>query len=186
MRASIVRHSLLLLLLVTAACASSSTPPSSTGGQRDIIFDDRLGTIRNTANAAGLAVAVAATPDKTWDAMIAAYALIGVEVKYLNRPAGELGNRDAVLSRRIATGEVSKYLDCGSDPFAGPQANAYPVRTSLVTRMWAAGDSTKIETMFSGTMAKPGAGATVHCSSTGSLERLIGVTVNKIAAKPSI
>lgn len=177
--------SLLLLLLATTACASSSSPRANTDRPRDIIYDDQLGTLRTPTDAAGTVVAIAATPEKTWDAMMAAYALIGVEVKYLNRPTGELGNRDAVMSRRLATGQISRYLDCGTDQFVGPQANSYPVRASLVTRMWPDGTGMKIETKLSGFMSKPGAGATVHCSSTGSLERLIAVTVNKLSTQPA-
>jgi len=179
-----MRHSMLLLVLATTACASTTTSRATADRQRDIIYDDQVGTVRTSAHPALATVAIAATPDKTWDAMMAAYAVIGVDVKYLNRPTGELGNRDAVMSRRIATGELSKYLDCGTDPFAGPQANAYPVKTSVVTRMWPDGAGTKIETMFSGSMTKPGAGATVHCSSTGSLERLIAVTIEKLSTQP--
>jgi len=178
-----MRHSMLLLVLASTACASTTTSRATADRQRDIVYDDKGGTVR-TWDRAGTTVAIAATPDKTWDAMMAAYAVIGVDVKYLNRPTGELGNRDAVMSRRIATGELSRYLDCGTDPFAVPQANAYPVKTSVVTRMWPDGAGTKIETMFSGSMTKPGAGATVHCSSTGSLERLIAVTINKLSTQP--
>lgn len=179
-----MRHSMLLLVLATTACASSTTSRATADPQRDIIYDDKVGTVRTSAYPARATVAIAATPDKTWDAMMAAYAVIGVDLKYLNRPTGELGNRDAVMSRRIATGELSRYLDCGIDPFSGPQANAYPVKTSLVTRMTPDGAGTKVETMFSGLMTKPGAGATVHCSSTGSLERLIAVTISKLSTQP--
>lgn len=180
-----MRYSMLFLVLATTACASSSAARANTDRPRDVIYDEQLGTLRTPADAAGTVVAVAATPDRTWDAMMAAYALIGVEVKHLNRATGELGNRDAVMSRRIASGQVSRYLDCGTDQFLGPQANSYPVRASLITRMWPDGAGMKLETKLSGLMSKPGAGGTVHCSSTGSLERLIGVTVNKLSAQPS-
>ncbi len=179
---SLIRCALVLIAFSVSACASGT--PSTSQRQRDIIFDDKVGTVRTDANPGGSAVAVPATPDRTWNAILGAYSMIGVEVKYLNRPAGELGNRSVVISRRIGTGEVSRYLDCGIDPFAGQQANAYPVRVSLVTRMWPDHTGMKIETKFSGSMTKPGAGATVHCSSTGSLESLIGVAVVKLSAAP--
>lgn len=175
------------MLFVAFACAACASAPGSSATpdqQRDIIFDDRVGTVRTNNGPAGGPTTIAATPDRAWDALLGAYSLIGVDVKYLNKPAGELGNRDAVMSRRLTTGELSRYLDCGTDPFAGAQANAYPVRASLVTRMWPDGAATKVETRFSGTMSKPGAGATVHCSSTGVLEQLIGVSAAKIAAQP--
>jgi len=179
-----MRSSILFIALACAACASAQGPSATSVRQRDIIFDDKVGTIRTNTSPAGGVVAIAATPDRTWDALLGAYSLIGVDVKYLNRPGGELGNRDAVMSRRLSTGELSRYLDCGTDPFVGEQANAYPVRASLVTRMWPDGTGTKVETRFSGSMSKPGAGATVHCSSTGALEQLIVVSVAKMATEP--
>ncbi len=180
-----MRYSILLLALASSACASASASRATTDAQREIIFDDKVGTVRTAANPAGTVIAVPASPDVTWNAIMSAYSLIGIEVKYLNRPAGELGNRDVMLSRRIKTGEISRYLDCGNDTFAGPQANSYPVRASLITRMWAEGSATSMETRLSGSMTKPGAGATVHCSSTGALETLIGVAVNKFSTQPS-
>jgi len=180
---SLIRCVLVLIAFSVSACASGT--PSTSERQRDIIFDDKVGTVRTDANPGRNTVIIPATPDRTWDAIMSAYSLLSVEVKYLNRPVGELGNRDVVMSRRLVTGELSKYLDCGSDPFAGPQANEYPVRASLVTRMWPDGTGTKIETRFSGTMTKSGARATAHCSSTGALESLIAVSVAKLAAQPA-
>jgi len=175
----------IFIALAVTACASAPTSSAGAGQQRDIIFDDGLGTVRTDANPGRNTVIIPATPDRTWDAIMSAYSLLSVEVKYLNRPAGELGNRDVVMSRRLVTGELSRYLDCGSDPFAGPQANEYPVRASLVTRMWPDGTGTKIETRFSGTMSKSGARATVHCTSTGALESFIAVSVGKLAGQPA-
>jgi len=165
--------------ILIAACATNPGSAVPEGRQREIIFDDKVGTVRTDANPPGTAVAIALSPDQTWEAIKATYAEIGVEVKYLNRPVGELGNRDVTLSRRLGTEQISRYLDCGTDPFAGSQANAYPVRASLVTKMRAEGAGTMIETKLSGSMTKPGAGATVYCNSTGALELLIAVAVAK-------
>lgn len=178
-----MRYSILIVALTTTACAAAPGSATVPERQRDVIFDERVGTIRTEANPAARVVVIAATPDRTWNAIVESYALIGVEIKYLNRPAGELGNRDVTMSRRLRTGEVSRYLDCGTDPITGPQANSYPIRASLVTRMWPDGPGTKIETRFSGLMARGGGRATVHCSSTGALESLISTAVSKISTQ---
>ncbi len=179
-----MRHSLFVLVFAATACATASSSGSDTGRQRDVLFDEQLGTIRTAAYPAIAAVAMPATPDKTWGAIIAAYSLSGIEVKYLNRPAGELGNRDFTIARRVGTVRMSRYFDCGTDPFLGPQADVYPIKATLVTRMWPDGAGTKIETRFSGSMKKPETGDTAHCSSTGALERVIAAEVSRLTAQP--
>jgi len=177
-----MRYSISLFAILVAACATN-TGSRVPEGKRAVIFDDKVGTIRTDANPAGTAVAVALTPDQAWEAIKAVYAEVGIEVKYLNRPVGELGNRDVMLSRRLGTERISRYLDCGTDNFSGLQADAYPVRASLVTTMSPQGTNTSIQTKFGGTMTKPGAFATVHCTSTGALELLIAVAVARRTAQ---
>jgi len=182
-----MRPQLVLLALLTAGCASApaSAPPSVTAnnpGRPDrIVASDEMrgGTIRAPGDAGAASVTLPATADQVFDAITTVFAYLKVPVTYSEKTLGEQGNRKFVMSRRFDNQSVSEYLNCGDDPMGGPNANAYPVTVSLVTRSRASGGTnTVLETILTGITYKPGANSgAIYCASTGTLEGRIAEMV---------
>ena len=99
------------------------------------------------------------------------YVYLKVPVTHYDKSIGEQGNKNFVMFRKFDGQNISNYLNCGDDPFRGPNADSNPVTVSLVTRTRAlSATRTSLETAFSGYIAKPGQSGTIYCTTTGSLE----------------
>jgi hypothetical protein len=99
------------------------------------------------------------------------YLFLKVPLTYEDKSIGEQGNKMFVMSRTFDGHAISHYLNCGDDPFRGPNADSQRVTASLVTRTRpVTGTQTSVETIFSGYISKPGQSGTIYCTSTGSLE----------------
>ncbi len=97
--------------------------------------------------------------------------MLKVNRTLVNRETGEQGNPKLLWSRTFDHRSVSDYLNCGDDPFSGPNADLHPVTVSVVTRVASKGKGTDLVTVLKGTLVKPGAGSgPIYCASTGTLE----------------
>ena len=178
-----MRIYLVCAALLLTGCASSSTSATSTAPaqpDRVLATDDRVGiSIRAPSDGSATRVTIPATADEVFNAVTSSYAMLKVPITYADKGLGEQGNKKFLMSRTFDNQRVSAYLNCGDDPFGGPNANANPVQVSLVTRARAAGGtSTVLETMVSGVTYKGGGNSgPIYCTSTGTLEQDIAEMV---------
>ena len=174
---------LIATLASVAACASSGTSGSSEPAvnQRVLVSDETHSSIRTSADPSGVEAVIAAPPDKVWAALLVAYPAMGIPALSINRPIGEVGNRNFRILHKLSGEPASIYLNCGFDALVGPQANSYPIDASMLTviRPDSAG-ATHIETRLSGSARKIGVVADpLYCGSTGALERKLTEAVRK-------
>jgi hypothetical protein len=162
-----------LVFLIAAGCASSNTPAAA-NRDRILATDDRVGTtVRATNDVTASRVTLEATTDQVFEAVRSSYAFLKIPITYVDRSLGEQGNKKFMMSRTFDGRQVSHYVNCGDDPFGGPNANLNPVTVSIVTRARPlGGTSTILETTISGVTYK-GSGSTgpIYCATTGALEQ---------------
>lgn len=162
-----------LLLLIAAGCASNPGTPATASRDRILVTDDRVGSTIRTNDVDATRVTLSATADQVFSAVTSSYAFLKIPVTHMDRALGEQGNKKFVMSRTFDGQRVSDYLNCGDDPFGGPNANAGPVTVSMVTRARAlGGTSTVLETTFTGVTYKSGASTgPIYCATTGTMEK---------------
>jgi hypothetical protein len=182
--------------LIAGLCAASGLACATTSGgsstpevnQRVLVSDESHegGRIITTStDLTGVEAVVAAPMDKVWDALLAAYKDLGIEVLSMNRPIGELGNRNFRMPSNISRQPRSRYFNCGIDPLSGPQANVYPIDASMLTVMKAdTSGTTRLETRLTGSARKTGVNADpLYCATTGNLELVLADAVRKHLAQ---
>ncbi|HEY0242465.1 MAG TPA: hypothetical protein VGC52_07355 [Gemmatimonadaceae bacterium] len=162
-----------LLFLAAAGCASTPGSPATATRDRIVATDDRTGsTVRAVNDVDATRVTLPATADQVFAAVASSYAFLKIPITHVDRTLGEQGNKKFVMSRTFDGQQVSHYLNCGSDPFGGPNANSNPVNVSIVTRARAQGGTgTLLETIITGVTYK-GGGSTgpIYCATTGAME----------------
>lgn len=158
---------LALAAVLVTACASAPLPDN----QRVIAIDARL--VRSSGDALGSTDSLSLSSDKVWDALMVVYPRIGIQVRSMNRGKGEIGNLDFNFPHSINGKPVSTYLNCGTDPMLGPNANAYPVKASIKSQVISTGATTQLRTTFSAVTSRIGQSDKLSCSSTGVLEGLL-------------
>ena len=172
---------LIFVMLVGGGCASRPVAGSgSPGGDRVVAVDETSGaSVRVHNDAEGTAVTLAAPADLVYPAVTSTYAFLKVPLTYSDKSVGAQGNTKFIMSRSFAGQPVSAWLNCGDDPFGGPNANNNPVTVSIVTRVRASGGTgTVLETVFSGsTYKQSGNTGQIFCASTGALEQRIAKMV---------
>lgn len=120
-----------------------------------------------------------ASSDDVWEAAMAAYEELGIEVTY-SRPGQEVGNRQLRVRRRLAGDRLSKYLRCGVDATGRPMADSYIVTLNVVSDVTGVTDlQSRLGTTVSASALKPGGTSTapVLCTSKGLLEERIAELV---------
>lgn len=169
------------------ATTSSSSGTTPTENQRVLVADESHSgrIITTSADPSGVESVVAAPMDKVWDALLASYKDLGIEVLSINRPIGELGNRNFRMPSNVNRQPRSRYFNCGMDPLSGPQANVYPIDASMLSVIKAdTAGTTRIETRLTGSARKTGVNADpLYCATTGSLELFLADDVRKHLAQ---
>lgn len=163
-----------LCLLIAAGCAPSAATPARTNPNRVAVTDERTGsTVRVANDLDATRVTLKATADQVFAAVTSSYAFLKIPLTHLDKASGEQGNKKFMMSRTFDGQRVSYYLNCGDDPFGGPNANANPVTVSIVTRARAlGGTSTVLETSVTGVTYKGGSSTgPIYCATTGVLEQ---------------
>jgi hypothetical protein len=80
--------------------------------------------------------------------------------------------------RQFLRSSVSRFVDCGST-IVGPSADSYRVQIDVESQVKALSDSTSsLHTRVDANAA--GGSGTIHCSTTGSLERLVNDQVKAL------
>lgn len=173
-----MRIHLVSATLLAVACAPPATTSAGNPGTSDRVLavDDRVGTSIRAANDIGATrITLDAPVDQVFNAVTSTYAFLKVPITYSDRNLGEQGNKKFIMSRMFDGQPVASYLNCGDDPFGGPNADSNPVTVLLVTRARPAGGTTTIvETTLSGVTHK-GTSSTgpIYCATTGALEQHI-------------
>lgn len=154
-------------LLVLAACATAT--PSAID-RREILVDDRIYT--SARDTRGQDSKIDATVDAVWNATVAAYGELGIEIRHMDRPKGEVGNRSFVASRTIGGKQLGAYLNCGMDPFGGTHANSARIELSVMSTITLGDDSSSVlATRVDGTARRIGVSSDpLPCGSIGTLE----------------
>jgi hypothetical protein len=163
-------------LLFTAGlngCASApTTVASSAQTNKGIEVTDNT-VLTRRESAAHEDVVVLASPDSVLTALRAAYAAIGVEVKYYDPAAREIGNLEFVRIRRMAGEPLTTFVNCGST-VTGLAADSYRITMLLVSTVKPEGSSSRVETRFQSRGEDPTHGTSTgatQCQTLGTLEQ---------------
>jgi hypothetical protein len=168
------------LLFAASACASSTPRPSTKPRAETVTIDvpnapsSRL-TIRDDPSGSTAALTVSAA--QAWTALPAAYNALGIPLATVD--STQRFTRGAAMAyHQFQRSQVSRFVDCGSS-LVGPNADAYHVQLvieSQIDSVSAASSAVRTHVDATGS----GSGATVRCSTTGSLERLINDQVKAL------
>ena len=162
----------LTITLELNACASVSPTTAGTQTDRVVEVTDNSVLVRPTASIHE-DLALSTPPDSVFAALPAVDTDLGIEVKYLNPPARELGNVEFVRVHRLGGQRLTDFLARGTG-LTGPAADSYRITMLLVTSVLPDGTGSRVETRFQarGVDAAQGAkaGSTV-CQSLGTLEQ---------------
>jgi hypothetical protein len=175
-----MRRSLMFGVLASAACASGSSAVVERTSER-AVYTDVDGQVHRTVDVTrAKVVTVAAPPDQTWNAVLAAYRALGIDVLLQEPSKGQLGNGHFARIGKLAGVQLSEYLDCGGSSFDGPRADSYRVTLSLITTLVPEGSGTSLATELTAE-ARPlsVSGDPVHCVSTQHLEERLAALVQE-------
>jgi hypothetical protein len=162
------------VLLVLAGCAAGSTantadaptpPPriNAVGNGYDV---------RIESGGATSAVALQATPEAAWTALLAAYQKMGIPLSSVDAAQRTASAVDLEVRRRLAGKSLSEYLDCGSN-LTGLIANSYRVRLTVSSTLQPdpqGGSTLQTSVAASATSPQGASSAPVNCATTGRLE----------------
>ena len=162
------------------SCASASTQTSSPNER--VLATTDVGTVRShDSNAADSTIE--ATPDVVFSALAAAYQDLGIEVKFLNSTARQIGNKRFSKMYDLAGVRLSKYVGCGSTE-TGPAADNYRITMSIVSQVTPAGSGSRLSTQLSAFAEDLGSSKGIlSCLTLGGLEqRVYQLTVKHIGS----
>ncbi len=156
-------------------CASASTTVANSAQTSKVVAvtENTVLTRRETAPHEDVVVLV--SPDSVLTALRAAYADIGVEVKYFDPAAREIGNLEFVRTRKLAGRPLSEFVNSGWT-VTGLAADSYRVTMLLVSTVKVEGGSSRVETRFQSRADDPAHGTSagaMGCQSLGTLEQML-------------
>ena len=173
MKSRLVAAAALVLTAELNACASAPTTVASAQTDKIVAVTDNS-VLTRRENSTHEDVVVFSSRDSTLAALRAAYAAIGVEVKYFNPATGEIGNLEFVKLRKMAGEPLTEFVNCGST-VTGPAADTYRVTMLLVSTVKAEGTGSRVETRFQSHAEDPAQGTSamgvMGCQSLGTLEQ---------------
>jgi len=166
-----LKQKIFLAILLTGCASGGQSTTAMPRPDRVIATDEKTGETIRTNDPGPAAVTLRAPQDSVMTAVGLTYLFLKIPVTHYDKSIGEQGNKLFVMSRTFDGHAISNYLNCGDDPFRGPNADANRVTVSLVTRTQALSPTrTALQTIFSGYISKPGNSGTIYCTTTGSLE----------------
>lgn len=171
------RTCLLALSVSPGACASGSSEVTEGGtGLRSVAVGglssgSRSIEVRNEASST--AFAVPATLTVVWSTLPPVFEQLGIEPTFVDARQGQIGNPQFRRSR-IERRSMSTFLECGSG-LTGAYADTYDVTLSILVYLAAGvqGSSVVRTTVDAYATARSTNATSVHCTSTGALERRI-------------
>jgi hypothetical protein len=165
-------------LAVGLGCATSGTPTRGQPQTVTIEVPDAATSrvvLRDDPSGSTLELAVPAA--RAWTAVPAAYNVLPIPVVAFDSTRRTIQG-SASAYRRFLRSSVSRFVDCGST-IVGPSADSYRVQLSVESQVEALSDTTSsLHTRVDASAA--GGSGTIHCSTTGSLERLVNSQVAEL------
>ena len=165
------RITALLSLLPLLACASSG--PGPIDGRSRVDRNSPARPIILQTEGSTSEQAIAAPADDVWGALVATFESLGI-------PFSEVAGTRTVENRgyparRIDGQRMSRFFDCGSN-VTGEIADSYRVTVSIRSSVEATSMGTSVvhTELDAVAVARDTRSGELHCSSKGTLERLIG------------
>lgn len=177
-----------LAALVGVACATGVPMERGTQGVTRVtnIGPDAAGVDVYTSEGTVAIQPIDAPAERVWAVLPSVYVVLGVPLSLADSTSMRIGNT-GFKPHRLAGSRLSKYLNCGRGITATPNADAYEVTMSLVTRVTPVGETSHIQVEVAGN-AKPRSvsGTAVRCMSKGTLESYVADLVKeRLAANPT-
>jgi hypothetical protein len=173
----------LAALATLGACATAPNPMPLPDDR--VLATTETGVMRSHENVAPDSV-INASPDAALAALEAAYNELGIEVKFRNNAAGQLGNKRFSKVGELGGVRLSKYVGCG---FAetGSVADYYRVTMSLVSQVTPIGPASRIDTQLTAYAEDLGSSkGRLSCTTLGALEQRVHALAVKHAGGGSI
>lgn len=168
-----------------AACASSPRAAAAPDLERSGIRTTQVQgagmptSMNMTENVTAKSAVIDLPPEKTFQALEAAYAALGIPLTTRDVAIRKLGNESFRVRRRVGDVAMTKVFDCGGD-MGMPNAETYQVTMSVlsVVKPNDAGGSI-LQTVVEGQAKNPltNAANLVRCTSQGALEARIEALV---------
>lgn len=166
------------MLAVALGCAATGSPtrgrPETVTIEVPAAATSRV-VLRDDPSGSTMVLAVPAA--RAWTAVPAAYNVLPIPVVAFDSTRRTIQG-SASAYRSFLRSSVSRFVDCGTT-IVGPSADSYRVQISVESQVEALSDSTSsLQTRVDASAA--GGSGTIHCSTTGSLERLVNNQVAEL------
>lgn len=170
----------ILLALSAMGCAANSIGGSSTSTTQVNGVGGVVANLTMITDAAPVTRALAVTPEKAWAQVPSVYAELGIPLSFMVAESRIAGNQGVNLHRQLAGTALRQYFLCG-DASGGPNADTYTITVNVATQIQPDGaESAKAATVLDATATPMSSGSnSVHCGSTGDLERRINDLIAK-------
>jgi len=177
----LIREMQLIGALFTVVACASSTPRTNSQPRAETVIIDvpnapssRV-TIRDDPS--GSTVVLGASATQAWTALPAAFSALGIGLATVDSTHRYVRGT-ASAYHQFQRSPASRFVDCGST-LVGPNADAYRIQLTIESQIDSVSDATaRVHTRIDATGS--GSGATVRCSTTGSLERLVNDQVKAL------
>ena len=173
--------SLPILLAAASACATTQSSAAGAPTDRVLTTDMQGQVIRQSALNDRATMTINAPVDKVWPAVVATYAEMGIEANYADQPHGRYGVRNYNFPRNLNGTRVGTFFSCGNS-LMGAVVDAGTVNSEIVTTVTASPEGKTNAVIFvSGWVRRNEGNASnpIACSSTGRLEEMIRMSVEK-------
>lgn len=175
----------LALPLLVGACGTTPAPsggpsPSTTTITSTGAVSGQAGTpveITRHESTRGAAATFAASPEAVWAALPGAYEELGLEVGTVDVENRVFGARRLRVRSKLAGESLSRFVNCGNEPFGGATADAQPLELSVLSTLRPGAGGTVVETRVGGVARRPASGSSSECRSTGVLEGRIATAI---------
>ena len=175
----------LACFVLLGACSGNSPAPdvSITPVSARVTTSTGAGVVNlsRSVETVGVPVAVNASPDSVFAALVATYKDLGIAPALLDPARRLAGNELFRARRRLGGAPMQNYVDCGGN-LGQAHAETYDMELGVVSYVSpAAGGNSTITTTLSAAGSDPmfGKDRQMQCASTGELERRIVTMVRE-------
>lgn len=182
-----MRRAMAMACVALAGCASGGTGGGATAAPREettrIVSEGGSTDLRTTRSDPTATFAIAAPPERVFDALSVVYQELGLTVNVLDTRARRIGVESARTRRVLGGTRLSRYLQCG-DRLTGPIAESDEITITLLTQVVPSGDASTLRTLVDARARPIGvSGNPVNCATTGGLEERIVELVRGVVAR---
>jgi hypothetical protein len=175
-RHSAIARAIAIAILMTACAVTASQTGPSTNG---VIAATDSKTIQTYQNAPSETVHLKSAPTATLDAVRAAYAVLGVDIRLDDPSTGQVGNNNLVKMHKLAGVPLSEYFGCG-DTMTGPAADSYSLTMSLVSHVSPEGTGSRVDTQAQARAQNiTSSNGSVRCETRGRFEAKLNALLSE-------